>query len=333
MQNRDIVVIGASSGGVEALTCLVQELPSDLPAALFVVMHFSSFSQSVLPKILSRSSALPALHPEDYAAIEPGQIYVAPPDFHLVVQPGLIRLSHGARENGFRPAVDVLFRSAARAYGRRVVGVVLSGALDDGTAGLAVIKSHGGIALVQDPAEALMDGMPNNAIANVAVDHILEVKDIAACIERLAYTPIEEEAVIEHNELDREEEIVAQDKAALEKGARSGSPSPFTCPDCGGVLWELNEGNLLRYRCHVGHAYSIESLAAEQSDSVEAALWAALRALEEKAALSRRMAFQAKQRNQPLSEAQFSSKAEEIELQAAAIRQLVLRQDEKKRLQ
>lgn len=326
MPNRDIVVIGASAGGVEVLTELVQLLPSDLPAALFAVLHFPSFGISVLPQILSRSGNLPALHPQDKDVIHPGQIYVAPPNYHLLVRRDHIRLSLGPRENGHRPAVDTLFRSAARAYGHRVIGVILSGALDDGTAGLAVIKELGGIAVVQDPEEALFKGMPQSAIENVAVDHILKLADIASILIKLTHESAEEEEAVS-GEIDREALIVAQNKAALERGERSGEPSPLTCPDCGGVLWELHEGNYIRFRCHTGHAYSSDSLVAQQSDEVEKALWSAIRTLEEKASLARRMAVQAHQQNRLMSESQFRQRAEEAEQHSTLLRQVILKQN------
>lgn len=329
MFNCDIVVIGASAGGVEALTQLVKHLPPDLPAALFLVVHFPSFGISVLPEILSRAGSLKALHPKDGAVIELGKIYIAPPDYHLIVRRNHIRLSRLPRENGHRPAIDTLFRSAARTYGRRVVGVILSGTLDDGTAGLAIIKTLGGIAIVQNPEEALFDGMPRSAIENVAVDHILKLSDIAAVLTEITHHSLEEGETVS-DPIDGEADIVAQDKAALERGERPGNPAPLTCPDCGGVLWELGDGNLMRFRCHVGHAYSSDSLLAEQSDGVEKALWSAVRALEEKAALARRMAVQAQQQNRFISEAQFRQRVEEAEQHAALVRQVIAQQSDTK---
>ncbi|MCA1994081.1 MAG: chemotaxis protein CheB [Coleofasciculus sp. S288] len=329
MSNRDIIVIGASAGGVEALSQLVKLLPSDLPAALFVVVHFPSFGISVLPQILSRAGSLPAVHPQDGEAIVPGKIYIAPPGYHLLVQPNHVRLSREPRENGLRPAIDTLFRSAARAYGRRVMGVILTGTLDDGTAGLAAIKARGGVSVVQDPEEALFEGMPRSAIENVAVDHILKLADIALILNEMSHEPVEVRETVS-GEIDREAEIVFQDKAALERGERPGNPSPLTCPDCGGVLWELQDDDLIRFRCHVGHVYSSNSLLAEQSDSVEVALWSAVRTLEEKAALARRMAVQARQQNRLMSEAQFRKRAEEAEQHSALVRQVILQQNENK---
>lgn len=325
MPTHDIIVIGASAGGVEALAQLVKDLPDDLPAAVFVVVHFPSGGISLLPQILSRAGPLPALHAGDGESIQPGKIYIAPPNFHLLVRPKQIKLSRGPRENSHRPAIDTLFRSAAQAYRQQVVGVVLTGTLDDGTAGLSVIKSCGGIAIVQDPEEAMFNGMPRSAIANVQVDYVLKLTGIASCLNELSRDPIEGVKLMP-DETEKEAEIVAQNKAALERGEHPGHPSPLTCPDCGGVLWELEDGNLIRFRCHVGHAYSIDSLLAEQANGVEQALWTAVRALEEKAALARRMASQASQQQRFISEARFQEQAEEIHQQASIIRQVILQQ-------
>lgn len=327
MPNRDMIVVGASAGGVEAVTQFVKSLPTDFPAAIFVVMHFPSFSMSVLPKILNRAGQLPACHPDDHASIKPGQIYIAPPNYHLLIQPGYIRLSQGPREHGHRPAIDVTFRSAAWAYGARVIGIILTGSLDDGTAGLLAIKNQGGLAIVQDPEEAMFNSMPRSALKYVAVDHIIKLSDLASCLSQSIEQPIKENNPVSE-QFNQEATIVAQDKAERERGEHPGDPSPLTCPDCGGVLWELQAGNLVRFRCHVGHAYSIESMAAEQANDVEKALWSAYRALEEKATLARRMAMQARQHNRTRSEAQFLTRAQESEQHAALLRQIILQQEQ-----
>ncbi|QYO64309.1 chemotaxis protein CheB [Leptolyngbya sp. 7M] len=259
-----LIVIGASAGGVEALSQLVRHLPADLAAALFIVVHFPPHSISLLPKILSRAGPLPAQHAQDQEAIQRGTIYVARPNHHLLVRRGYMRLSRGPRENGHRPAIDTLFRSAARAYGSQTVGVILSGALDDGTAGLRIIHAAGGITIVQDPEEALFDSMPRTAIESVPIDYVLKIEAIAQLLGQLAvsWTPsqpfqnhgnqhtaqnrTEEEPAVT-NGMEREDEMVAQDKAILEQGKRPGTASTFTCPDCGGVLWELRENNIIRY--------------------------------------------------------------------------------------
>ncbi|BAU15526.1 chemotaxis protein CheB [Leptolyngbya sp. NIES-3755] len=329
MTGHNMIAIGASAGGVETLSNLVRRLPSDLNAAIFVVLHFPPHATSLLPQILNRLKTIPARHPEDGDAIEPGWIYIAPPDYHLMIRQGRIRLDHGARENGHRPAIDTTFRSIAYAYSRQVIGVILTGTLDDGTAGLLTIKARGGVAIVQDPDEALFAGMPRNAIHAVEVDEILKVREIAERLTELATIPPQEEKPMVEGIL-HEGEQVAQEKAAIERGERTGLASAFTCPDCGGVLWELQDRNLMRYRCHVGHAYSLDSLLSEKDDDLERALWTANRALEEKAALARRMATQARRSGHLMSETQFLERAAEAENHAAVLKQLLLQQIELK---
>ena len=327
MLGHRIITIGASAGGVEALTQLVRHLPPDLPAAIFIVLHIPAYAISALPRILSRNGALPAIHPQDGQAIQPGQIYIAPPDHHLLVENGYLHLVRGPRENSHRPAVDPLFRTAARAYGQRVTGVVLSGAQDDGTAGLASIKNQGGVAIVQDPEDALYAGMPRSAIEHVEVDYILPLSDIAPVLVDLAYQPVEDKPVNSvSQEMEMESEMAKLELDALNKDQRPGTPSGFGCPECGGALWELQEGELIRFRCRVGHALSAETLLAEQFDAMEAALWTALRALEERAALSRRLATRAIERNHSLTAAQFTAQAQEAEKHAALVRQALLRE-------
>jgi two-component system, chemotaxis family, protein-glutamate methylesterase/glutaminase len=327
MAGHHIVVIGASAGGVEALAKITKQLPTTLDAAVFVAMHFPAHSVSLLPDILNRAHTLLATHPQDGDPIQPGHIYIAPPDYHLLIQPDTIRLSHGPKENGHRPAIDALFRSAAQAYGSAVVGVVLTGMLDDGTSGLRAIKAQGGVALVQDPAEALFSSMPESAIAKVEVDQVLPLAALVDAIVELVSDAVDDSPAVASSLID-EAARVAQEKAAAEEGDRSNAASPLTCPDCGGVLWELRDGDLLRFRCHVGHAYSMEGLMTEQSNTLERALWVAVRTLEEKASLSRRLAAQAQAQNRPNSLQQFSQRATQSEQNARLIRQIILHQPE-----
>lgn len=269
MAGHDIIVIGASAGGVETLTKLMHDLPTDMPAALFVVLHMPTHGTSALPAILNRAGALPAVHPHDGDPILHGRIYIAPPDYHLLIEHDTIRLSRGPRENRHRPAVDPLFRTAARFYNRRVVGVILSGTLDDGTAGLQAIKMRGGIAVVQDPEGALYPGMPKSAIENVQTDYVLPIHNIAPMLVRLAHEPIPDLPVpTTSDDLEFEVEMAEFDMDAIESDERPGTPSQYACPTCGGILWELHDGRLLRFRCRVGHAFSAQSLMAEQSDGV-----------------------------------------------------------------
>ena len=286
---HDIVVVGASAGGVEALRAIVSRLPEDLPAAVFVVLHVPAIATSVLPAILERAGDLPSAHAEDGAEIERGRIYVAPPDHHLLIQPGFMRVNRGPKENGYRPAIDPMFRTAAATYGSRVVGVILSGVLDDGTAGLAAVKTHGGRALVQDPGDALYPMMPTSAIDAAEPDLVAPADELADLITSLTHERVPAGMAPTDDPLLDDEQYIEIDRGASDR-PQPGSPSGFVCPDCGGALWESEEASgLLRFRCRTGHGYSIETLAAEQTDTVESALWAALRALEERAAMARRM--------------------------------------------
>lgn len=322
MPGHDIIVVGASAGGVEALSQLVANLPKDLPAAIFVVVHIPAHSKSLLPNILSRKGGLPATHAIDNEAIAPGRIYVAPPDHHLLVKQGYIRLVKGPKENSSRPAVDPLFRTAAKAYGRRVVGVILTGTLDDGTAGLMDVKRLGGVAVVQDPTEAAYSGMPNSAIQNVEVDYILPLLSIAPVLVDLANElVVEQGANTMPSDSEMEPDVVELDGATLRERGHPGPPSNFTCPDCGGTLFELKERNLLRFRCRTGHAFSGTTLLALQSEVQEEALWAAVRSLEERGELMHQMAAKAQESNRHLSAERFEGLAQEARQRADLIRQ------------
>ncbi len=278
MERHDIIVVGASAGGVEALTTLAAGLPKALPAAVFVVLHLPEHATSVLPQILDRAGPLPAVHAQDGEPIETGRIYVAPPDRHLVLERGCVRLSRGPRENGHRPAIDTLFRSAARAYGGRTIGVILSATLHDGTAGLAAVKSRHGLAVVQDPASAVYSGMPSSAIDNVAVDYVVPLGEIPAVLERLVQQPASP-ASMESDppavEPGLETEPAAMDVQAGAGESPAGVPSGFTCPECHGALWQTEHGELLHFRCRAGHAFSGISLLAADAEALDAALWVA----------------------------------------------------------
>jgi len=254
--------VGASAGGVEALGMLIEGLPPELPASVFVVLHVLPTGTSVLPAILDRAGVLQAAPAIDGEPIERGHIYVAPPDLHLLVHEGTVALSRGPRENGHRPAVDPLFRSAARVYGHRVIAVVLSGALDDGTAGLLFVKSRGGVTIVQDPSDALYPGMPESALAHGAADHCVPISEMPALICDLLDAQVDLMQA-PHDPPDHEDRS--------DGDPRAGILSPITCPECGGALWEHEEGGVLRFKCHVGHAYSADSLEVSQSQSPEVA--------------------------------------------------------------
>ena len=322
---HDIIVIGASMGGVEALSQLVAQLPPRLAASVFIVLHVSPDSRSLLPEILSRMGPLPAVHPVDHEPLEHGRIYVAPNDHHLLVEPGHVRVVRGPMENGHRPAVDPLFRSAARAYGARVVGVVLTGALSDGTAGLVAVKSQGGIAVVQDPEDAYCPDMPRSALEYVSADHRVRLSELGALLGRLARKPVRAARKrAPSRRLEQEVKVAAGAQVPTDQAPAQAQPSYFSCPDCGGVLFEMDETRLLRYRCRVGHAYTGEMLAHEHVYAVDSALWAAVRALEENAALARRMASNARARNHPLAAHRYEVRAQTAEGQARAVRHVAL---------
>jgi two-component system chemotaxis response regulator CheB len=325
MASRDVVVVGASAGGVEALKELVSGLPASLPATVLVVLHIPASGSNALAAILDRAGPLQARQAQHGEPLLPGTVRVAPPDHHLLVVENRLALSLGPRENGHRPAVDVLFRSAARAVGARCISVVLSGALDDGSAGMVAVRQQGGIGIAQDPADALQQGMPTSAIEAAEPEYVLPAPLIAAVITRLAGEEVPDHAAGGATELMEVETAMAQfDMSRIEGDAHPGSPAGFSCPDCAGALWRIEEGGLLRFRCRVGHAWSAESLLAQQSESLESALWMALRSLEEKAALSRDLGRRAELEDRGLSAARFTGLADEATNAARLIRDLLL---------
>ena len=326
MQRKDIIVIGTSSGGIDALKELVAELPRDLKASVFVALHVAPYSLGVLPEILERAGPLPAANARDWEQIEPGHIYVAPPDHHLLVErSGHVRITRGPRENRFRPAVDPLFRSAARAFGPRVVGVVLTGWLDDGTAGLYAVKERGGTAVVQHPDVAFAPAMPLSAIRHVEVDHIVRLKEIAPLLVRLTGAPAAEEGAYPVSEKLETEVRIAREDHAVESGiTKWGEPSIYACPECHGVLLQMKEGSNLRFRCHTGHAYSVDSLLAEFTEKTEESLWGAIRSLEEGVLLMRNLAEQLSAHDHGADAEALLRKAQESQRRADLVRRAVM---------
>ena len=313
---REIVVIGASAGGVEALSRIAEALPPDFAAAVMVVLHMPAGMRSGLAGILDRAGPLAAAPAVDGQPIEAGTIVVAPPDHHLALEPGFVRLLRGPRVNGYRPSVDLLFHSAARSYGSGVVGVVLTGTLDDGTFGLRAIKRRNGLTVVQ--SDAMHEGMPTSAIENVDVDLVLPLDGIAGAL----CAAVDGRVTMAARPHEMSELEAGFD---LEKiGEPSGSPSPFRCPECGGALWELGDDGLTGYACHVGHVYSADSLVNEQSDQVERALWSAVRLLRERAALAERLAERMEHGGRTRSYQSFRAMAEQALEQAEIVRTAVL---------
>jgi two-component system chemotaxis response regulator CheB len=320
---RDLIVIGASAGGVEALKSTVASLPLTLDASVLVVLHVPPHTDSVLPRILSRLGPFPARHARDLDGLPRGEILVAPPDRHLVVEKDHVELTRGPRENGHRPSVDVLFRSAARWAAARVISVVLSGVLDDGTAGAVAVRQRGGVSVVQDPADALFPGMPDSVIAHGAADHVVASKDMGALLMELVEEEIGTLPEPIPTWMDTETAMARMEASAMNDPERPGSPSGFSCPDCGGTLFTIQDGALFRFRCRVGHAWSSEGLLGQQSDQLESALWMALRSLEEKSALAVELAERARERHSDLVAERYGEQAEEATRAADLIRSLL----------
>src|SRR4051794_15466548 len=325
MPSRNVLLIGASAGGVEALRTLVAELPADLPAAVLVVLHVPASGHSALPRILERSGSLPCEHAVDGEPLRTGRIYVAPPDRHLILLDDVVHLSRGPRENGYRPAVDVLFRTAARELTSRVVATVLSGTLDDGTAGVRTVQTRGGLVLIQDPDDAVYPGMPQNALNACHADFVGTAQEIGKELARLSGSLAPEWSAGAQRELRMETDMARLDQDTLDDLDRPGTPSGFSCPDCQGSLFELTDHHL-RFRCRVGHAWTAVSLLAQQDAGLEHALWMALRSLEEKAALARRMAHAARLRNSARGAMQYDESADAALAATGTLRELLLGQ-------
>ena len=324
MANFDVVVIGASAGGVGSLQRVVEHIQPDFPAAIFIALHLPDGIRSMLPQILERAGNLPAGHARDGDRILAGRIYVAPAGFHLTVVRGGMVVTRGAREHGHRPAIDPLFRSAAVAYGRRAIGVILSGSLHDGTVGLREIKRAGGLAIIQDPNDTEWPSMPLSALQHVDVDHIAPASQIGTLLQELVMTPSRSADGMPDRDENRVKDELRELTMHEDERDHPGEPSPYSCPECGGVLWELRDGELIRFRCRVGHAYTTETLTTEQALTVEHALWSALRALEEQAAVRRRMAERATLHGKTIIAERYQRRARELDAQAEQVRGLVL---------
>jgi len=318
MAGHDIVVIGGSAGAIEAMKQVCEGLPANFPAAVFLVIHISPTSHSVLPDLLSRIGHISARHPRDGEAIKRGTIYVAPPDMHLLLQPGHIALRRGPHENRTRPAIDPLFRSAAVAYRSRVIGVVLSGLLDDGAAGLLAIKSCGGLAVIQEPEDAMWPEMPRNALAHDHVDYRATAEEMPELLKRLvaeapgAMPPIPNHLILEAS-------IAAQEAPLVPEQLQVGRPSRLSCPQCGGVLNEVAEFGSTRFRCQIGHAFTAEALLAAQDDELERALESARRMHRERVVLFRRMQEKSEAQALPHAAARWRAGADESEQAAKVI--------------
>ena len=327
-----LVVVGGSAGGLEALARLVAQLPDDLPAAVLAVLHFPSTGISRLGQILARNAHLPVSVPWDGQALEAGHIYVPPADHHLLAGRGRARLSRAPRENGHRPAIDPLFRSAARYYSGAAVGVVLCGNLDDGSAGLLAIRRAGGIGVVLDPEDCAFSDMPRNAITVAQPDHVVHLEDMGALLAELVAQPelpgrpVPVVPLLDVKSLhpEEEDELMADTEETTWGDDRPGRPSGFSCPECHGVLWEVDQPGLPRFVCRIGHRISAETLLDQRGDEIEGALWAAVRALEEQASLAQRLCDRAGELGNSLTEERFRVRAVDARRQAEVLRAAAL---------
>lgn len=328
MPEHDVIVIGTSAGGLKALGVILGALPADINAALFIVQHIAADKPSILPKILTDVSSFPASHPVDGEELQKGRIYVAPPDHHLLVTQGSIRVVRGPQENRFRPAIDALFRSAACAYGARVVGVVLTGYLDDGTVGLQAVKKRGGVAIVQDPQEAEYPSMAKSALRYVKVDYCVPLVEISDLLVRLSHEPANnEEAYPMTAEMEVESKIAEQQfntKEFLENVESIGTRTTYTCPECNGSIWQIGKEEPLRFRCHTGHSFTADVFLAEQTQNLENALWSAARIMEEKVTFLRQMSERMKAIDLQSAATEYADHADSLDEEVSTVRGIIL---------
>ena len=312
-----IIVIGASEGGVEAIRLLASALPGEFPAAVFVVLHIGAH-KSEFPAVLNSAGPLRASHAKNGERIHPGRIYVAPPDHHLLVEHRQMRLTRGPRENWARPAIDPLFRSAAQAYGSEVVGVILTGGLNDGTAGLLEIKQCGGTTIVQDPDDAMNPSMPRSALQHVVVDHRVTLSSLPGLLISIvtgqaSATPAKDMASMPF-ELRRR---------AMTADYTLDDPVAVTCPNCGGALRRIELDSLTQFRCHIGHVYTAEVMIAAQFAAMDTSLATAMRSLSERGELCRQMAEKAQSAERADLAAQWTAAMQEAKERATMMRELL----------
>jgi two-component system chemotaxis response regulator CheB len=330
MAKRDIIVVGASAGGVTALTQLIESLPKDFLASIFVVLHVPPYSPSNLPAILSRVSSLKAIHPKDGDQVKPGRICIAPPDHHMLLEGDRILIKKGPEENRFRPSIDALFRSAAYVYGPRVIGIVLSGLLNDGTSGLWSVKRLGGITIIQKPGDANFPSMPLNVLEYVKVNYTVPASKMGEILGRLTNEKASKKPNISKQEMEslKMEVIISKQDNAFAMGIMNeGELTPFTCPECHGVLVRLLEDKFIRFRCHTGHAYTASSLLADLTKSVEETLWQSMRGLEETTLLLKQIGVHFKKQGNEAAAGIFLRKADMTTKRARVIHDSVFKQE------
>ncbi len=320
-KGRDIIAIGTSAGGLEALDTLIGQLPSDLPATIFVVQHLAPESSgSALVKVLGKYKSFDCKLAADGERFAKGRIYIAPPDHHLLVKKNTLLVTKGARENRYRPAIDPLFRSAAVTHGPRVIGVVLTGMLDDGTAGLIAIQKCGGVTVVQDPKDAAYPDMPQSALSNLKVDHCVAIAAMGGLLEKLSRDPHGKDATIP---IDIKTEALIAERVLSDVAQVNGlgDQVPYNCPNCGGVLWELGNADVKRYRCHTGHSFTAAALLTSQTEKIEETLWTSLRMFEERKNLLNTMA---KTQTNQKGKASYAQRAKETDVHIERIRRMLL---------
>ncbi|HEX8561763.1 MAG TPA: chemotaxis protein CheB [Flavobacterium sp.] len=324
-ENHRIIVIGASAGGFEAIKNIISDLPSDFTSPIFIVWHMSPDIHGIMPTVLNKLNRMYAAHAYDNEPITSNRIYVAPPDHHLLIESGHVRLTRGPKENHFRPAVDPLFRSAAYTYRNRVIGVVLTGGLDDGTSGLWRIKYNGGIAVVQDPDDAEVPSMPENALREVDVDHCVPLAEIGALLNTLTKQDLPGNHKPMNDEQTKVEIGIAAGDSKYDRGSlKIGELSPFTCPECQGVLSKITEGELTRFRCHTGHAFSVDTLLSIITEKIESNLYTALSGIEESMLLLNHIGDHLAEINHPKLAALYFKKAKDAEGRANMMRNTVM---------
>jgi two-component system, chemotaxis family, protein-glutamate methylesterase/glutaminase len=281
-RKRNIIVIGTSAGGLEALDALIGQLPADLSATIFIVQHMApEMTGDGLLNRLNQHEALSCKLASNGESFKRGRIYIAPPDSHLLLKKSTVLVTKGARENRNRPGIDPLFRSAAVSHGARVIGVVLTGMLDDGTAGLTAVKACGGVTVVQDPKDAAYPGMPESALRNLGVDHCVAVAQMGQLLVRLTQERCGGDKPVPAD-IRTEAKIAERVLSDVGQVNGLGNQVPYNCPNCGGVLWEMDSSPVRRYRCHTGHSFTISSLLTSQSEKIEETLWISLRMFEER---------------------------------------------------
>jgi len=327
MANRDVLAVGTSAGGVEALISLAKHLRPDFPAAVLVTIHLSSHSRSVLDEILNRAGPLPARFAVDGENLRKAHIYIAPADRHLLLDGDRLSLGSGPRENSARPAIDPMLRSVAVCCGPRGVGVVLTGTLGDGASGLWALHQCGGLTVVQDPNDAAFPEMPRTAMARAKPDHVVGLSDMPALLHSLVHEPAGDPVPVSRA-IQFEVGIARNGKTSMDKMDGLGRRSVLSCPDCGGVMWEITEGDLLRYRCHVGHTYTADLMTVMTDENVRRSLGVALRALEERLALARKLYNEASARGDRLLAENWSARAHEFEHEMKVIRDSIARVDD-----